>query len=125
MGLLMGIDLGTSSVKALLMDEAGQVLGVSSAEYPILIPEPGAAEQDPQAWWKAASLAIREAIHTSGEPASRIKAIGLSGQMHGMVPLDSTGRLSGRPSSGPTSGRGPRSTRSIGPSARPGWTGSS
>jgi xylulokinase len=95
MGLLLGIDLGTSSVKALLVDEEGRALAVRGAEYPILIPHPGFAEQDPAAWWRCTCKVVAQVIAEAGVRPAEIKGIGLSGQMHGMVPLDAGGELIG------------------------------
>jgi xylulokinase len=89
---LLGVDLGTSSVKALVVDAQGQVLGSGSAEYPILHPRPGYAEQEPEVWWRATGAAVRQALLHAGE-SCRIDAIGLSGQMHGTVLLDKNQRL--------------------------------
>ena len=86
-GLLLGVDLGTSSVKAVLVTGDGQTLAAGSAEYPIIQTKPGYAEQDPEAWWQAVCKAVRMAVKMYGESA-RITAIGLSGQMHGTVLLD-------------------------------------
>jgi xylulokinase len=86
MTALLGIDLGTSSVKAVVIDESARVLSVASHEYPILTPHPGWAEQDPQAWWKSTVLAVRQAVTEAAVP---IAGIGLSGQMHGFVMVDS------------------------------------
>jgi xylulokinase len=92
--LLLGIDLGTSSVKVLAVDLAGRVRGAGAAEYPILHPEPLHAEQDPAAWWDACVTAVRAALAaaaagaTPGAPTAAVAAIGLSGQMHGVVMLD-------------------------------------
>jgi xylulokinase len=92
MTLILGIDLGTSSVKALLVNELGQVLGQGNQTYPINSPQPGWAEQDPQAWWDATARAVRQA--TASIPARKsIDAIGLSGQMHGTVLLNQHGRI--------------------------------
>lgn len=88
MAYLMGIDLGTSSVKVLILDEAGVAQHVSSRSYPIDVPCEGYAEQSPVGWWEATSAAISEAIRTSGVPAGEIKCVGLSGQMHGTVLID-------------------------------------
>ncbi len=88
----LGIDLGTSSVKVLVVDEHGQVVGSGTASYPIHRPRPDAAEQDPEEWWQAVIAATRQALgwtHT----ATRIAGIGLSGQMHGTVLLDSQDRV--------------------------------
>lgn len=82
---LVGIDLGTSSVKAVVVDAYGASLGVGSAEYPILNPQPDRAEQEPEAWLRAAAEAVRQARMQSGPRT--VAAIGLSGQMHGTVLL--------------------------------------
>ncbi|MER3481150.1 MAG: xylulokinase [Meiothermus sp.] len=79
--MFLGLDLGTGSLKALLLDEAGRVRGEASRAYPVHSPHPGWAESDPQDWWKAAGEAVREAVP---DPA-RVRAVGLSGQMHGVV----------------------------------------
>lgn len=83
--LLLAIDLGTSSAKALLTDQAGGVAGIGSAEYPIHHPQPERAEQTPEEWWAAAVVAVRQAV--GAEQAPRVAAIGLSGQMHGTLLL--------------------------------------
>lgn len=84
--LFLGLDLGTSSVKALLVDPAGNVRGAGSAEYPVLHPQPGWAEQDPGDWWAGAVAATRQATGWL-PPGTRVAGIGLSGQMHGTVLL--------------------------------------
>jgi xylulokinase len=86
MSHLLGIDLGTSSVKATVIDERGTVMGTGMQEYPILTPQPGWAEQDPEGWWRATTIAVQEAVAQADE--ARIKAVGLSGQMHGLVLID-------------------------------------
>ena len=90
---LLGIDLGTQSVKAVLVREDGLLLGISSGKYPILTPAIGHAEQEPSAWWRAVSNAIKQVINETGTNPGDIAAIGLSGQMHGMVPLNSAGEV--------------------------------
>ncbi|MFN8530974.1 MAG: xylulokinase [Anaerolineae bacterium] len=91
MSLFLGLDLGTSSLKAVLFDpDQRAVIGVGSEEYPILRPKPNYAEQDPDQWWQAAISATRRAIEQSGR--SDISAIGFSGQMHGTVLVDAQGR---------------------------------
>ncbi len=95
MGLLLGIDLGTSSVKALLIDEEGHPRAVRGAEYPILIPRPGFAEQEPGTWWRCACQVIRRVLADAEARPADIRGIGLSGQMHGLVPLDARGELIG------------------------------
>ncbi len=83
---LLGIDLGTSAVKAVIIDEAGQVLGTGTREIPMETPLPNRAEQDPDGWWTNAVKAVRQAHHEAG--AVDIVAIGLDGHMHGGVLLD-------------------------------------
>jgi xylulokinase len=91
MGALLGIDLGTSSVRASLMTPEGDVLGIGAQEYPISTPRPGWAEQDPGTWWTATCAAISQALHTGRVRPQDVTAVGLSGQMHGLVLLDPTG----------------------------------
>ena len=86
--MFLGIDLGTSSLKALVLDVDGSVVGTGSAPYPLLTPQPGWAEAEPEAWWEAAAIAVPEA---AGAHAAEIAAIGLSGQMHGVVLSDELG----------------------------------
>jgi len=88
---LLGIDLGTSSVRAGLVTPSGDLVGTAAAEYPILIPRPGWAEQDPAAWWSATGAVIARALAQSGLRPADILAVGLSGQMHGLVLLDGGG----------------------------------
>ena len=88
---LLGLDLGSSSLKALLLSLDGRVLAERSSGYPTLAPGPGWAEQDPEAWWLAAGRASREALEGAREPVEVI-GIGLSGQMHTVVLLGEDGR---------------------------------
>ncbi|WP_300380823.1 xylulokinase [Henriciella sp.] len=83
--MFLGIDIGTSSVKAVLMDEAGAVVDSSSAEVPISRPKPLWSEQNPADWWTSTNMAIAglSVKHRHG-----VRAIGLSGQMHGATLLD-------------------------------------
>lgn len=89
--LLLGLDLGTSAVKALLVDAAGAVIGEGGATLRFETPRPRWAEQDPQVWWRGAVDAIRGALAGIPHAAERIAAIGLAGQMHGLTLLDSRG----------------------------------
>jgi xylulokinase len=91
MAYLLGIDLGTSSVKALLVDREGHTLGIGSAEYPVLMPQPDYAEQDPETWWQSTATAVRQAL--AAARSREVAAIGLSGHMHGTVLLGEDGRL--------------------------------
>lgn len=86
----LGIDLGTTGVKVIALDTGtGRVVAEASGEYPTLHPEPGAHEQEPQAWWAAARDAVRTV--TSGLGTHRISAVGLSGQMHSLLLVDAEG----------------------------------
>jgi len=80
---LLGLDLGSSSLKALLLDLDGRVLAERSAGYPTRSPAPGWAEQDPDDWWAAAGEATRAAL--AAAPGADVVGIGLSGQMHTLV----------------------------------------
>ena len=84
--MYIGIDLGTSAVKLLLMDKAGQILNIVSREYPISFPHPGWSEQNPTDWWNAVCDGIPELL--KGFDAAQVKGIGAGGQMHGLVVLD-------------------------------------
>ena len=89
--LYIGIDLGTSAVKLLLMDEEGQIQNIVSREYPLSFPKPGWAEQNPADWLEAVVTGIREL--TADCDKTRIAAIGCGGQMHGLVALDGEDRV--------------------------------
>ncbi|GHO84821.1 xylulokinase [Dictyobacter formicarum] len=86
----LGIDLGTSSVKAIILDEQGQTLGTSKVDYAVRSPQSRWAESDPADWWRATVEVVRE-VRTK-VPQARIQALGLSGQMHGVVPTDQQGQ---------------------------------
>ena len=88
---VLGIDVSTTATKAILLDEAGAVAGVGSAEYGYEIPRPRWSEQDPQLWWDAAQAAIRGALANAGIAGTEVAAVGLAGQMHGAVLLDDAG----------------------------------
>lgn len=88
MKYLLGIDLGTSSLKSLLIDYTGTVIAIESKDYQFDSPHPGYAEQDPEVWWKACVETVRIVLHKSGIPASEISGVSFSGQMHGLVALD-------------------------------------
>ncbi len=84
--LYIGIDLGTSAAKLLLMDETGDIKNIVSKEYPIEFPKPGWSQQAPEDWLKAVEEGIPELL--KGSDASRVAGIGTGGQMHGLVVLD-------------------------------------
>src|SRR5438034_385406 len=88
MSYLIGVDIGTSGTKTILIDEAGQVLARAMAEYPLYTPRPQWSEQEPSDWWAATCATIRSVLETSGVEARAVKGVGLSGQMHGSVFLD-------------------------------------
>jgi len=88
MDYLLGIDIGTSGTKGVLMDREGKIYARAGREYSIDIPQPGWAEQDPEIWWEATIQVIREVIKKSEVNPQQIRGIGLSGQMHGTVFLD-------------------------------------
>ena len=86
MKLYIGIDLGTSAVKLLLMDAAGQIRNVVSKEYPLEFPQPGWSQQDPAHWHRAVMEGIPELLQ--GFDGADVAGIGAGGQMHGLVVLD-------------------------------------
>jgi xylulokinase len=86
--MLLGLDLGTGSAKALLIEASGTVRGEGAASYPVRSPRPGWAESDPREWWEACAEAIWTAV---GGRGASVAALGLSGQMHGVVLSDAAG----------------------------------
>lgn len=84
--LYIGADLGTSGIKLILMDSEGHVLQSATEKYPISYPRPGWSEQNPTDWWEACKKGIIRV--TKGYPLQDIAAIGIDGQMHGLVTLD-------------------------------------
>ena len=86
MGFYIGIDLGTSSAKLLLVDGQGKIHKTVSRDYPLIFPRPGWAEQKPEDWWEAVKSALAELLQ--GVDAASICGIGCGGQMHGLVVLD-------------------------------------
>lgn len=89
----VGIDIGTTGARALIVDENGNVVGSATSDYPMYTPRPLWAEQDPEDWWKAVIQAMRSALGQAQINPSAIAAIGLTGQMHGMVLLDAQGKV--------------------------------
>jgi len=82
----IGVDLGTSAVKLLMMDENGKVIKITSKDYPIYFPNPGWSEQNPEDWWKATVEGLKEL--TDSVDKNQIAGISFGGQMHGLVILD-------------------------------------
>lgn len=91
MPYLMGIDLGTSSVRAMIIRENGDIVATEGESYDVNIPQPRHAEQDPHMWWEKASRVIGRAVDASGIDPEDIAALSFSGQMHGLVCLDAKG----------------------------------
>lgn len=88
MTLLLGIDVGTTGTKAVVIEEHGEVIAKAFAAYPLYTPRPGWAEQNVENWWGAVLTVIQDILNTEGIAAHKIKALALSGQMHGSVFLD-------------------------------------
>lgn len=91
--MYLGIDLGTSEVKLLLLDDGGQVVCHAGAPLEVSRPQPLWSEQDPQDWWQATGHAVARLRQSHGATFARVRAIGLSGQMHGAVLLDAQDRV--------------------------------
>lgn len=91
--LFLGLDVSTTSSKALLIDERGTVIAVASSPHTLQTPRPRWSEQDPEEWWQAVSASIRGALEKASIRGDSIKAIGLTGQMHGLVMLDGSGHV--------------------------------
>lgn len=90
---LLGIDLGTTGVKSLLLREDGSVAGAATAELSLAIPRPGWSEQNPEEWWTATCAGVRAVLEKTGVPPQAIVGLGCSGQMHGATLLDRAGAV--------------------------------
>jgi xylulokinase len=88
MGVVLGIDVSTTATKAILVDQTGSVVGIGTSEYPLSQPRPLWSEQDPALWWGGTVDAIGRALAAAGLPGEDVVAVGLTGQMHGLVVLD-------------------------------------
>jgi xylulokinase len=91
--LFLGLDVSTTGSKALLVDGQGQVVSSATTSHPISIPHPLWSEQDPHDWWQSSKQSIRKAMAEVGAQGTDILAIGLTGQMHGLVLLDAQNRV--------------------------------
>jgi len=89
----LGIDTSTTSSKALLIDENGEVIAVASSPHTLQAPKPLWSEQDPDEWWEAVAVSIKSVLEKAGIGGERIGAVGLTGQMHGLVLLDEAGNV--------------------------------
>ncbi len=89
--MYLGIDAGTSEVKALVLDDNGTILAIAGAPLTVQRPHPHWSEQQPEAWWQALNQAVQQLRRETGDSWSEISAIGLSGQMHGAVLLNNQG----------------------------------
>lgn len=92
MNYVIGIDLGTSSVKGLLVDRKGRVAAEAARDYPLLHPKSGYSEQEPEEWYQQTVQVIKELVHCLKSDSDAIAGISFSGQMHGLVLLDRENR---------------------------------
>lgn len=90
---VIGVDVGTTGAKALLVDEQGRVVARAFDAYPLRTPQPGWAEQDPEEWYRATVNGIRKLLADSAIRAEHVAAVSFSGQMHGSVFLDPSGQV--------------------------------
>jgi xylulokinase len=90
---LLGIDISTTGAKAVLINVSGEVLAAAATTYPLLTPQAGWTEQVPEAWWDATVASVQEVLSRSGLEGRAVAAVGLTGQMHGLVPLDRHGQV--------------------------------
>src|SRR5947209_14338016 len=88
----LGLDAGTSGLKAVLIDERGVPVAHGLAPYALHTPQPGWVEGDPEEWWSALCAATRQALDAAGIGGGRVAAVGFSGQMHTLVLLDAATR---------------------------------
>jgi xylulokinase len=93
MAYFLGIDTSTTGSKALLIDERGEVIAAASSPHTLQTPRPLWSEQDPREWWEAVSASIRSVLEQAGTHGEQIRAVGLTGQMHGLVLLDEAGNV--------------------------------
>jgi xylulokinase len=91
---LLGIDVGTSGSRALILDASGKIVAAATEEHaPVASQQAGYAQQDPQDWWRATKIAVRKALTNAGISGDQIACVGFSGQMHGAVLLDKKGSI--------------------------------
>jgi len=90
---LLGIDVSTTGSKALLVDESGRVAAAASTPHTLSTPKPLWSEQNPDEWWEAVCASLQAVLEKAGAGGDQVAAVGLTGQMHGLVLLDATGRV--------------------------------
>jgi xylulokinase len=90
---VVGIDASTTATKAVLVDGHGAVLAIGASEYGFEVPRPGWTEQSPELWWDGAVAAVHDVLASSGVSGDEVAAVGLTGQMHGLVLLDDADRV--------------------------------
>ncbi|MEO8468581.1 MAG: xylulokinase [Chloroflexota bacterium] len=93
MGFVVGIDVSTTAIKAVLIDQDGRVAGIGTAEYGVQSPHPLWSEQDPASWWDGLQTALRSLLASTDATGGDIEAVGLTGQMHGAVLLDGDAKV--------------------------------
>jgi xylulokinase len=93
MAYFLGIDISTTGSKAIIIDERGEIRTAASSPHTLQSPRPLWSEQDPDQWWEAASASIHAALQQAGLAGEDIAAVGLTGQMHGLVLLDEAGKV--------------------------------
>ena len=93
MKYLIGLDVGTSGAKCIMINETGAVIASSTQEYPLYTPKPGWAEQNPEDWWQGVVRGLRVILEKANVPAEDILGLSYSGQMHGLVALDAAGAV--------------------------------
>ena len=93
MKLFLGLDVSTTSAKALIIDEKGSVVSSATSPLTLSTPHPLWSEQDPRDWWTGMAISIHQALEQAGVTGSDVTAIGLTGQMHGLVLLDEKGEV--------------------------------
>jgi xylulokinase len=86
--LFLGVDVSTTGAKALLIDESGKVVATATTALSLQTPKPLWSEQDPQEWWSGTASSIKKALAAAGAKGDEVAAVGLTGQMHGLVLLD-------------------------------------
>jgi xylulokinase len=93
LGLFLGIDVSTTGAKALLVDEKGGVVASATTALPLSTPRPLWSEQDPKDWWEGTAQSVKQALAAAKVGADQVTAVGLTGQMHGLVLLDESRRV--------------------------------